>query len=417
MKLLLFIALFLLLLVVRGLLRSSKVIKNSLWVYLGNKGEIWCYRGRSQNKGEWITREELEAKIEEIKEKPNARIFYSTEEQDGELSGAALELYNVIASYNLPMLRIKQYPPQLKLELEPFTKAIGAGNTEQLIYFLESGTDPNRKLRNGVFPLIYGVHRNQCKSVEILLAHGVDPNSTHTDPNYEYFNTPVLSFAAACGYNDIVLLLLGKGALIENKDQQGNTALVYAAYRKHIDCVKTLLAHGANPNVIIRFSKNEFGRQGIPILFVAAYSKDREIYDALLEAGVDINARDESGLSFLMFVAFAGNTPLLEELIQKGIDIEYKNSDGNTALLIAAFHGQTDCVKALLNHGANVHDADIDNSTAIMLAAQFGYTEIVAILLQHGADPRGKNKLNISAIDIARRNGKLDALELMENWK
>lgn len=59
---------------------------------------------------------------------------------------------------------------------------------------------------------------------------------------------PPLSYAAYNGHTKIVEYLIGRGAEIDGKTENGSTALFFAARFGHLDTVKVLLKHGADPD-------------------------------------------------------------------------------------------------------------------------------------------------------------------------
>jgi len=82
--------------------------------------------------------------------------------------------------------------------------------------------------------------------VRLLLAHGADPNVSDDE------GTSPLRFCAENGSLEMARLLLLCGAnktIHEGGGPAGMNALGYAATRLHVDIVRLLLAHGADPLV------------------------------------------------------------------------------------------------------------------------------------------------------------------------
>ena len=80
-----------------------------------------------------------------------------------------------------------------------------------------------------------------------------------------------------------------------------------------------------------------------------------------------------------MLAALNGNTDTAKALLEAGADLEAKNNNGGTALMLAALNGNTDTAKALLEAGADLEAKNNNGGTALMSAAQQGHTEIQAI--------------------------------------
>uniref|UniRef100_A0A0B7A429 Uncharacterized protein n=1 Tax=Arion vulgaris TaxID=1028688 RepID=A0A0B7A429_9EUPU len=58
-----------------------------------------------------------------------------------------------------------------------------------------------------------------------------------------------LHLGALQGNLDLLQKVLASGQVhVDCKDKEGTTPLILAAANNHLDCVKTLLEHGADPN-------------------------------------------------------------------------------------------------------------------------------------------------------------------------
>ena len=73
---------------------------------------------------------------------------------------------------------------------------------------------------------------------------------------------------------------------------------------------------------------------------------------ALIDAGADINAKDEAGSTALMVASEYGRTEIVKLLIAAGADVNIKNELGWTALMWASRWGRKETVKLLIDAGA-----------------------------------------------------------------
>ncbi len=80
-----------------------------------------------------------------------------------------------------------------------------------------------------------------------------------------------------------------------------------------------------------------------------------------------------------------GNTDAVQALIDAGANVNAKDEYGWTALMEAAARGHTATVQALLDAGANVNAQGTFGATALMKAQENGHTEVVEILKKAGA--------------------------------
>ncbi len=141
-----------------------------------------------------------------------------------------------------------------------------------------------------------------------------------------------------------VAALVGKRVDVNAREEDGGTALAWAAMRSNIEIATLLLNVGANPNLT-----NE---QGIGPLYLAITN---------------------------------GSPALVRLLLEKGGDPNVAREDGETVLMTAAHMGQIDVMKQLIDHGANVNARDKKfGQTPLMWAA--GYPAAVRLLVERGAD-------------------------------
>ena len=108
---------------------------------------------------------------------------------------------------------------------------------------------------------------------------------------------------------------------------------------------------------------------------------------ALLDAGADVNARNQHGQTGLMVAAQAGDADVVELLIGRGAALNHTAKYGLSALMLAVVNGHGPIVRLLAAAGA---DRTIRGSgapgfhekTAADLAAARGDRELRAILEQ-----------------------------------
>ncbi len=121
-------------------------------------------------------------------------------------------------------------------------------------------------------------------------------------------------------------------------------------------------------------------------LMEAAWEGHTEAVKALLDAGAEINAREERfELSALMFASGRGHTEAVKALLDAGADPNLADNYRETPLMAASDKGHAEVIKALLDAGADPNLRNIDGLTALMSAAGRGYSEVVRHLMAAGA--------------------------------
>lgn len=127
------------------------------------------------------------------------------------------------------------------------------------------------------------------------------------------------------------------------------------------------------------------------------------------DAGIDINAVDETGWTALMLAGAMCQEQSVRQLLEWGADVSLKDKNGDTALIgaSAAFcsgqtvKGQTSIVRMLLQRGANPNTQDSAGETALMAVTAYGDVGTLHVLLDAGARPEVKDNAGHSALDYA----------------
>uniref|UniRef100_A0A7N6A1S8 K Homology domain-containing protein n=1 Tax=Anabas testudineus TaxID=64144 RepID=A0A7N6A1S8_ANATE len=264
----------------------------------------------------------------------------------------------------------------------------------------------------------------------------------HTESNHD----TALTLACAGGHEELVSVLIARGANIEHRDKKGFTPLILAATAGHVGVVEVLLDKGGDIEAQSERTKDtplslacSGGRQEVVelLLLRGANKEHRNVSDytplslaasggyvniikILLNAGAEINSRTGSklGISPLMLAAMNGHVPAVKLLLDMGSDINAQiETNRNTALTLACFQGRAEVVSLLLDRKANVEHRAKTGLTPLMEAASGGYAEVGRVLLDKGADvnappvPSSRD----TALTIAADKGHYKFCELLIN--
>lgn len=168
-------------------------------------------------------------------------------------------------------------------------------------------------------------------------------NFTQVNMPTDSFESP-LTLAACGGHTELAMLLIERGANIEEINDEGYTPLMEAAREGHEEMVALLLSQGANINA----QTDETQETALTLACCGGFL---EVADFLLKAGADL----ELGAS----------TPLME----------------------AAQEGHLELVRYLLDYyHANVNAQTQTGDTALTYACENGHTEVASLLLLYGAE-------------------------------
>jgi len=143
--------------------------------------------------------------------------------------------------------------------------------------------------------------------------------------------------------------------------------------------------------VAIVLSAVSLGAAGAePRLIDAAKRSDVAAVRALLQQGLDVDARAGDGATALHWAAYRGRADLVQLLIQSNAAVNVTNDLGVTPLWVAASARGTATVEALLAAGAEPNLVPPTGETPLMIAARMGNLEAITQLIAHGAEVNAK---------------------------
>ncbi|HET9217255.1 MAG TPA: ankyrin repeat domain-containing protein, partial [Terriglobia bacterium] len=235
----------------------------------------------------------------------------------------------------------------------------------------------------GLTALILAARENDIESAQLLVAAGADVNESS---NAGW--TPLL---IATNNRNYLLgkLLIEKGADVNRANSTAFTPLYLATDNRnieggdypvpkpdmdHLEFIKILLDHGADPNARVNgntetrtiFTMQWFYEAGATAFVRAAQSGDTALMRLLLKHGADPKAVTRNGDNALHA---AGGIGWVE-----GVTYEWSKEENLEA------------IRMLLDLGLNPNDQDKEGRTALMGAAMKGRVEVIRLLVERGAD-------------------------------
>jgi len=290
------------------------------------------------------------------------------------------------------------------------TASVG-GHLEAVKLLLENGADVTATDKDGLTCLMNAAENGNVEVLKALVQHADDKSFLDTISSTGY---NALTIASAHGHANVIEFLVEAGANVGAVDENGVTALMYAAASNHVDAMRALLEKG---NSEIDFKHSHGGTA----LLEASTGGATDAIKLLLEKGAQFDFVDNDGVSPLMAVAsqgsIEGQTAMIEALQKIKSEAEMKEHinmfsySGGSSVMFSAAGGHANCTKQLIELGADVNaiaratpeyleklqkmiedgtykeeEPNVDGVTALHVAAQGGHTEVVDILIEAGAD-------------------------------
>ena len=171
-------------------------------------------------------------------------------------------------------------------------------------------------------------------------------------------------------------------------DVNGNTALHYSVSHGNFDVVSVLLdSKVSNTNIM-----NKAGYTCTMLISLAQIgnSTHRAVVARLFSLG-DVNVRaTQHGQTALMLAVSHGRLDMVQLLVEAGADVNIRDEDGSTALMCAAEHGHMEIVKYVLQQPeTNVLAKDNDGLTALAVAMEAGHRDVGVVLYANMSFSRG----------------------------
>lgn len=277
------------------------------------------------------------------------------------------------------------------------------------------------------------IHANNLSMMRFLLEQGFKPNVLDHDESDEFefakyghsfVDKLPLHYAGSYGQLQAAQLLLDFKAELNARASDGSTPLQYSVMgmfnntadpeNKNQDIIKLLLAKGADVTL-----RNDAGQTALELWLALKNSSADRIQIAevrslvpALGKGVDPLIANKSGTTPLDLAVEIGDLPTLK-LVLGLVSAQARVKALNAAVLHAADKGKSDVLKDLLNQGADLKARDADGANLLMLAGRAGQVALVQFLLAKGLKVTETDSADATALHYAARGGSLESLRLL----
>jgi ankyrin repeat protein len=318
-------------------------------------------------------------------------------------------------------------------------QAIRSGDIVFVERLIRAGVAVDSVTDYGYSALDLAAEAGNLQIINLLLEAGADVD-------YSQESSP-LHMAVKSGHVDVVKHLIEAGANLEIEADDGITPLMEAVERGELEIIRLLVEAGADFQATDRYGKSVFqqaaqaGQEEVLEYLcqlmpkaerqavmqanlvercVAAIKEGNvDLVKALINQGVDVNARSDENWTLLMYAAFYGQVGIVKALVKLGADLEARTRSGDTALMHAASQHHWKVVEALLRAGADVNVISNDGDNALDSAATFAYGhkrrtrwKTIKVLLSFGVDKSITNNI----LGWARKVGDNELTQLLEKY-
>lgn len=260
---------------------------------------------------------------------------------------------------------------------EQFIEAAKNGATEVMTDLLNKGANVNTCGSWGFISRQTALHI-AAKSGDLNTINLLIQAKINLDAQEASEEMTALQMAAYYNHVECVRALIQAKATVDALNSQGETALHKAASQGHVDCVKALLEAKASIELrdsngftaLLKVDSSRDGhtaclkalieakadvhaklKSGWTALHLAADSGNAKNVEILLGAKADVNARTSSGQTALHLVVMTtGNKETVKALLEAGIDVFARDNVKLTALCYTAHFNHSDCLKELVRY-------------------------------------------------------------------
>ncbi|CAG0890601.1 unnamed protein product, partial [Cyprideis torosa] len=314
-------------------------------------------------------------------------------------TGATPLLYATIENHAKTLELLRRAGAALEVEdvkgLSPMHYAASLGHTSCLAFLLEdkAPVDAAEK-KNSWVPLHYACWNGHLKCAELLVNAGANVSVCDGESN-----TPFL-LAARQNHPAILRLLASKGADTTVTNDIGLSAVHMAAMLGHESALTCLIDLGAPLDVAEKTSQlvqNKF----VPFHYACVESQ-LGCAKILLQAGIDINARDRMGRTALHLSSYKGLESSVQLLLDRRALVDCKDETGSTPLYFACSTGHVSVAQELVCNGADINARNRIGMTPLMKASQAGHEKTVWYLVHMAkAEKEERNIFGLTALSCA----------------
>lgn len=319
-----------------------------------------------------------------------------------------------------------------KDQVTALMSAASQGHLDVSKLLIEQKVEVDAVAASGGSALMFAAGAGHLSVCELLISHGADVNKlVVATPEYiEHVTEAIakgsedvephkdgvtsLHVAALGGHLDVVKLLLEHKADPRAKDDEDQTPLLNAVSGNYGEVAYALVENGADPND----AYIDEDQRAHNLLWDSIIVENTKFSVLLINKGADLGHRDEHNVTVLIQAAHKGQKDVVEAMIERQAEIEVgaANDEGTTALIAAASEGHHEIVVMLTQKtDTDINAQDKDGTNALMAAAVRGHDKVVVELLEQNAGVNAQNVDGHTALMFAY-NGRNQVASLLDKY-
>ncbi|XP_071145816.1 uncharacterized protein [Mytilus edulis] len=240
----------------------------------------------------------------------------------------------------------------------------------------------------------------------------------HTDLIRDRFQLSSLHAKTSDG---IVIVAVGKEDAyfdrISNDIRNGHIANVFInSQMKYLSYQQKIIANLKKNKELQKIILFLSDKESSPLLTVANQGFNYLVH-SLIEIGLSVNVRDETGRSPLFLATDSNHTDTADLLLNKGANPDLCNNRQISPLHMACLNENIEIVKLLVNSKCNIDIRNVYDQTPLFFASFVGQKEIVKFLLENKCDVNINSKHNNTPLHAACYFDNVEVVQLLLDFK
>ena len=236
---------------------------------------------------------------------------------------------------------------------------------------------------------------------------GLEKLSPDTDSKTVSFDA--VHEACRGNHDECLALLL---PYVETTQMGFGILLSECIHADHTACTEVLLQHWKSVCSNVAFVPHgQEDKKGRPC---PAMWADPAVCQVLIDAGADIETKDDMGRSPLHWACRSGSLAISKMLVKAGAGVCVTDNERDTCLTLAAYFGHTETVRYLVSFPElDVNHKDTDGHTALFLAADQNHPDVAKVLIDAEADIEATGEKGRSPLLVASKAGSLATVRML----